>query len=90
MTDSIESIIRRVVREELRTALTEPPAAAPTPTGRTVLIGIEELAEQLQVSVKAIYNLRASGDATKLPPTLKVGKHLRWRQADVDAWLAAR
>jgi len=56
----------------------------------TVLLTPEELADQLRLSVKSIYNLRASGDATKLPPTLKVGKHLRWRQADVDAWIDAQ
>jgi len=56
----------------------------------TALLTPEDLGDQLRMSVKAIYNLRASGDATKLPPTLKVGKHLRWRQADVDAWIDAQ
>ena len=32
----------------------------------------------------SIYNLRASGDAKKLPPTLKVGNDLRWRQSIVN------
>jgi excisionase family DNA binding protein len=51
------------------------------------LLTVEELAEQLQISVKSIYNLRSAGAVTALPAAIKVGKYLRWRQADVDAWI---
>jgi len=88
--ETIEGIIRRIVREELRAALTAPPAPVPSNPGHTVLISIEELAEQLQVSVKSIYNLRSTGDPSRLPPSLTVGRRLRWRQADVDAWMDAQ
>lgn len=50
---------------------------------------IDELADHLTLSVKSIYNLRASGDASKLPPAVKIGGKLRWRPEDVDAWVQA-
>lgn len=46
-----------------------------------------ELAGYLQVSVHTIYHWRYQGDA---PPAIKVGRSLRFRPADVDAWLSAR
>ena len=48
------------------------------------LVTIEELSEFLQVPVKTLYDWRHRGLG---PPGLRVGRHVRYRQADVDAWL---
>jgi len=50
------------------------------------LLTIEQVADQLQVPVDTLYYWRSKKQG---PPALKVGKHLRWQQADVDAWLAS-
>lgn len=51
------------------------------------LLTAEELAEFLGVSVATLYQWRWKNTG---PPALKVGRYLRWRQADVDAWLDER
>ncbi len=56
-----------------------------TPTGS--MLSIEQVAEELGVSVATIYMWRHRGTA---PKASKVGRHLRWRQTDVDAWLDER
>ncbi|MBN0039477.1 helix-turn-helix domain-containing protein [Cellulosimicrobium cellulans] len=43
-----------------------------------------EVAGQLGVPVKTIYVWRTRG---KGPRGIRVGKHLRYRQSDIDAWL---
>ncbi|MBE7699236.1 helix-turn-helix domain-containing protein [Oerskovia sp. Sa1BUA8] len=43
-----------------------------------------DLAAQLGVPIPTLYAWRTRGIG---PRALKVGKHLRWRQADVDQWL---
>ncbi|MDF9877479.1 helix-turn-helix transcriptional regulator [Cellulosimicrobium cellulans] len=48
------------------------------------LIDPGQLAEQLGVPVKTIYIWRTRG---KGPRGIRVGKHLRYRQSDIDAWL---
>lgn len=51
------------------------------------MLSIQELAEQLGVPVATIYVWRNRGEA---PKAHKIGRHLRWRQQDVDAWLEER
>jgi excisionase family DNA binding protein len=47
-----------------------------------------ELAEALHVSVRTVERWRARGTG---PPAVRLpGGQLRWRWADVQAWLAAR
>lgn len=46
-----------------------------------------EVAAYLNVSVQALLDLRHRGNA---PKASKVGRGLRWRWTDVDAWLEAR
>jgi excisionase family DNA binding protein len=48
------------------------------------LLTVEELAEHLSVPVKTIYAWRYRSVG---PPALKVGRHLRYRRGEVDAWL---
>lgn len=44
----------------------------------------EEVAQYLGVPLGTIYNWRVSG---KGPRAIRVGRHLRYRPSDVDAWL---
>lgn len=47
----------------------------------------QELAEFLNLPVRTIYAWRSTGAG---PQGVKVGRHVRYRQSDIDAWLAAR
>ncbi len=46
-----------------------------------------EVADYLQVPVKTLYQWRYRGDG---PRAFRVGRHLRYRWEDVEAWLASR
>lgn len=48
------------------------------------LLTIEELSEYLQVTVKTLYDWRHRGLGPRGP---RVGRYVRYRQADIDAWL---
>ena len=52
------------------------------------LLTPEELARMLGLSVQTIYNRRHNG--AHLPPALKLGNQIRYRQSDVERWLDAR
>lgn len=45
-----------------------------------------KLASKLGVSRSMIHKLNAAG---KLPPPVRLGRCLRWRAAEINAWLAA-
>jgi excisionase family DNA binding protein len=57
----------------------------PTP-GLEPLLGIDEVADYLGVSVTTIYDWRVSG---KGPCAVRVGRHLKFALSDVAAWVAA-
>lgn len=59
---------------------TDPPTELPE------LSTPDQLAAWLQLPVKTLYAWRHKGDG---PPALKVGRHLRYRRADVLRWLDA-
>jgi len=48
------------------------------------LLDAHELAEWLAVPVATLYQWRYTGNG---PRALKVGRHLRYRRSDVEAWL---
>lgn len=48
------------------------------------LMSAEDLAAFLQVPKQTVYGWRYEG---KGPPSMKVGKYLRYRRADVERWL---
>ena len=54
----------------------------------TQLLSPRELAQKLALKEQTIYNRHSSG--ASLPPCLKIGNRLRFRQSDVDAWIAAQ
>lgn len=45
---------------------------------------VEELAEYLTIPKQTIYRWRTEGHG---PRAIKVGRHLRFRSADVETWL---
>lgn len=51
------------------------------------LWGIEELAAYIGKSVRAIYSLRHRGDC---PPAILIGKTIKWRRSDVEAWIESK
>lgn len=52
------------------------------------LLDTEAVADLLGLpSARAVYSRRFRGD---FPPAIQVGASLRWRRADIDAWLDAR
>jgi excisionase family DNA binding protein len=51
------------------------------------LMSVKELADFLDVPVKTIYAWRYHGDG---PRGFRVGRHVRFRWHDVQAWLADR
>ncbi len=46
-----------------------------------------ELAELLDVPVGTVYQWSSRGGG---PPGFRVGRHLRWRRADVERWVDRR
>lgn len=59
--------------------MTELGGPAPTP-----LLTTEQVAAYLQVTVATLHQWRYRNEG---PPAAKVGRHLRWRLADLDDWL---
>jgi excisionase family DNA binding protein len=51
------------------------------------LLTPDDLAELCEVPVKTIYTWNSAGTA---PRRIKVGKHVRYRESDVEQWLATR
>ena len=51
------------------------------------LLHADDVAELLGIPVATLANWRASG---KGPPYLRVGRHVRYRNVDVEAWIAGR
>lgn len=52
------------------------------------LLTYQDVAEALQLSVKTVQNYKRAG---LLPPTVPLeGNRVRWRAADINAWIQAR
>ena len=52
----------------------------------TVLLSADQLASRLGVSARTIWRL-ASGQ--RMPSPLRLGRAVRWRSSDIEAWIAA-
>lgn len=48
------------------------------------LLSAQEVADYLGVPITTIYNWRHRNQG---PPGLRVGRHLRYRRRDVEAWI---
>jgi predicted DNA-binding transcriptional regulator AlpA len=55
--------------------------------GTDALLTIDRLAAELEVKPSWLYTHAGKEDG---PPVVKMGKYLRFRRADVEAWLNAR
>ena len=64
--------------ESLQGVTAEAVRAAP------MMMTAEEIAECLQVSTRTVWRLKAKGD---LPKSVKVGRAVRWRRADILQWI---
>lgn len=62
-----------------------PPDAPPALAG-AALLRIGELAELLRVSPR---HLRRLADSGRMPAPVRLGHSLRWRRADLLAWIEA-
>jgi excisionase family DNA binding protein len=47
-------------------------------------LSIKELAAKLHLSVQTLYDLRSQGRG---PTGFRVGRHLRFRRSEIEAWL---
>lgn len=54
-------------------------------TQMNTLLNVHDLAEQMGVSVATIYRKRSVGEP--LPRAVKLGRAVRWTQAEVDRWI---
>jgi hypothetical protein len=50
----------------------------------TELLDMDDLSALLRIPIGTLRNWRVSGDG---PPGFRVGKHVRYRRADVEAWI---
>lgn len=48
------------------------------------LMSLAEVADHLGVPIKTLYTWRSRGQG---PPGYRIGRHVRYRRADVEAWL---
>jgi excisionase family DNA binding protein len=48
------------------------------------LLTLEQVAELLQVPARTLYSWRYKGEG---PQGLRVGRHIRYRAADLDRWV---
>jgi excisionase family DNA binding protein len=49
------------------------------------LLDLDWLSEFIDIPPRTIYNWRLRGEG---PPAYRVGRHLRFRKSDVEAWLS--
>jgi excisionase family DNA binding protein len=63
------------------------PNGAEGSRGAEALATVGEVAAFLRVPPKTLYRWRYSGAG---PPAYRVGKHLRFRWEDIEAWLSER
>lgn len=66
-------------------ALLEQLVAASQP--RPALMDLDEVARDLGIGVRTLQRLKQLG---QVPAPIKVGGQVRWRRADVEAWIAQK
>lgn len=52
------------------------------------LLTTKQVAEYLKLPPSTLYDWRTA--RRPCPPAMRIGRHLRWRRSDVDAWLRAQ
>jgi len=85
--DGPEAECRSAAREP---ALREdPPMPTNAITTASVLLTQDQLADLLQVGARTLRRMR-NDQAAKFPAPVRRARVLRWRRADVEAWVAER
>lgn len=51
----------------------------------TKLIDVNEVARLLHIGARTLWRFRDMG---KIPAPIKIGRAVRWRAADISAWIA--
>jgi len=51
------------------------------------MMTVEDLAEYLGIPIPTVYKQRSEGTG---PPGFRIGKYVRWRRSEVDAWLESK
>jgi excisionase family DNA binding protein len=66
--------------------MTEPgrPRRRAVPQNDDRLMSVDDLADYLAIPVQTVYKQRAEGTG---PPGYRVGRYVRWKRSEVDAWL---
>lgn len=59
----------------------------PSAAGLPLVLSPTQLAEVMGVPVKTVYLWNSAGTA---PTAMRLGKHIRYRREDVEAWMAQR
>jgi excisionase family DNA binding protein len=58
----------------------------PETSDANVLIGVDRVAEKLNVSTRHVRRLAEAG---AMPRPIRLGAVVRWKLAEIDAWIAA-
>lgn len=61
------------------------PSKTPNKGTGSKLLTSAQVAKKLQVSAKSLYNWMDEG---KFPQSIRIGHMHRWRESDIDEWLA--
>jgi excisionase family DNA binding protein len=62
------------------------PPIIPPKSAVTVLLNVRAVAELLGCSARHVFRLT---EDKRMPAPVRIGALVRWRRADLDAWLAA-
>jgi excisionase family DNA binding protein len=50
------------------------------------MIKVKDVAEKIKVNRSTVYKLLSAG---KIPSPVKIGRSVRWRLAEINAWISA-
>lgn len=53
----------------------------------TEWLSLEQIAEELGIPLRTLYNRRSQGDG---PHGYRIGRHVRVKRADLDAWVESQ
>lgn len=73
--------------QPITAALPDAPAPEHPERGLPLVLSPAQLAAELGVPLKTIYTWNAAGAS---PTAMRMGKHVRYRRADVETWMEQR
>lgn len=86
LEEALRPIVAKLVAEELAKQRAAPASAPVQADTKADLLDVDELAELTGISRVTLGQWRAAG---KGPPWTKLGRAVRYRRAEVEAWIAA-